>query len=267
MGELAPAIKELEEVHRENPGDDQSAMVLADCYVQSGRDTEAIALLSPLEPVQPDDPDLEWLLGSALIQAGRAQEGVGRVENAAGKDDSADAWLLAGQTRLELTQFDLAKRDADAALALNPNLAGLETLRGMIQEQTADYDGAEATLLQALAANPNDYNAHYYLGAIYYFKRNMDSAREHLARALELQPSSSQARFEMALVESADGQMDAALRDLEFVVHHSPAWLQPHVELSTLYYRLHRPEDGAKQKEIVDRMMAADQQSHSEVAH
>jgi tetratricopeptide (TPR) repeat protein len=191
MGELAPAIKELEEVHRENPGDDQSAMVLADCYVQSGRDTEAIALLSPLEPVQPDDPDLEWLLGSALIQAGRAQEGVGRVENAAGKDDSADAWLLAGQTRLELTQFDLAKRDADAALALNPNLAGLETLRGMIQEQTADYDGAEATLLQALAANPNDYNAHYYLGAIYYFKRNMDSAREHLARALELQPSSS----------------------------------------------------------------------------
>jgi hypothetical protein len=61
--------------------------------------------------------------------------------------------------------------------------------------------------------------------------------------------------------------MDAALRDLEFVVHHSPAWLQPHVELSTLYYRLHRPEDGAKQKEIVDRMMAADQQSHSEVAH
>jgi tetratricopeptide (TPR) repeat protein len=266
-GELTPAIKELEQLHREDPEDGQTVMTLADCYVHSGRGADAIALLAPFEADQPDDPDLEWLLGSALIQAGRAQEGVERVEKAAGKGANADAWLLAAQTRLGLSQFDLARRDADAAKSLTPHLAGLATLLGMTQEQTADYDGAEATLLQALAADPKDFNAHYYLGAIYYFKRDMEKARLHLARALESQPSSTQARFELALVARAEGRTDAALRDLEIVVRKSPEWLQPHVELSALYYRLHRPEDGAKQKAIVDRMMAEQQQSQSQAAH
>jgi tetratricopeptide (TPR) repeat protein len=264
--ELAPAIKELEKLHREDPEDGQSVMVLADCYLQSGRAADAVSLLAPLQPAQPDDPDIEWLLGSALIQAGRAREGVERVENAASKGANADAWLLAGQTRLGLSQFDLARRDADAARTLNAHLPGLETLFGMIQEQTADYDGAEASLALALAADPKDFNAHYYLGAICYFKRDMEDARLHLTRALELQPASAQARFELALVARAEGHLDAALRDLEIVVRQSPDWLQPHVELSALYYRLHRAGDGAEQKQIVDRMMAAQQQSQSQPA-
>jgi tetratricopeptide (TPR) repeat protein len=266
-GELASAIKELERLHQDDPEDTQSVMVLADCFVQSRRGADAVRLLAPLESAQPDDPDLEWLLGSALIQAGRAPEGVSRVEKAAGKTANAEAYLLAGQTRLGMSQFDLARRDAGAAEGLDPNLPGLHTLRGMIQEQTADYDGAEASLLRALAANPKDFNAQYYLGAIYYFKRDLEKARLHLMRALELQPDSSQARFELALVARAEGNLDSALRDLESVVRASPDWLEPHVELSALYYRLDRPEDGAKQKQLVDRMMAAQQQSQSQAAH
>jgi len=266
-GELASAIKELEQLHRENPEDGQSVMVLADCYVQSGRGAEAIALLNPLEREQPDNPDLEWLLGSALVQTGRVPEGVARLEKAGEKGANPDAWLLAGQARLSMSQFDLAQLDAASAKRLSPNLAGLLTLQGMIQEQTADYDSAEASLVQALAHDPKDFNAHYYLGTIYYFKRDMEKARVHLMRALELQSSSAQTRFELALVARAEGHMDAALRDLESVVLQSPDWLQPHVELSALYYRLHRPDDGAKQKEIVDRMMAAQQQSQSQAAH
>ena len=91
----------------------------------------------------------------------------------------------------------------------------------------------------------------------------MEKARTHLTRALQLQPESAQARFEMALVELADGQLDAALRDLLIVASATPGWLQPHVKLSSLYYRLRRPEDGAKEKQIVDRLMAADQKAKS----
>jgi tetratricopeptide (TPR) repeat protein len=265
--DLANAIKELERLHQEDANDGQTLMLLADCLVQSGRYPQAISLLTPLEGAQPDNLDLQWLLGSAIIHAGRPQEGVERVERVAERGASADAYLLAGQTRLAMNQYDLAKRDADAANHLNPALQGLPTLTGMILEQQGDYDAAETALQKALAMNANDFNAHLYLGGIYYFRRNMEDARLHLARAMQLRPSSGQARYELALVARADGQLDVAVKYLETLVRESPDWLQPHVELSALYYRLHRPEDGTRERRIVDRMMAALQQSQSQAAH
>jgi tetratricopeptide (TPR) repeat protein len=242
-------------------------MLLADCLVQAGRYTEAIPLLSPLEAAQPDNPDLQWLLGSAMIHAGRLQEGVERVEKAAAQSAGDDAWLLAGQTRLAMNQYDLAQRDANSAQRLDPALEGLATLQGMILEQTGDYDAAEAALQKALAANAKDFDAHLYLGGILYFKRDMQNAKFHLTRALELQPSSAQAQYELALVARADGQFDVAMKYLQTLVRQSPDWLQPHVELAALYYRLHRPDEGARERQIVDRMMAAQQQSQSQTAH
>jgi tetratricopeptide (TPR) repeat protein len=191
-------------------------------------------------------------------------EAVGRVETLAA--GNAGIYLLAAQTRFNVGQYDLARHDADTAQKLNPKLAGLLTINGMILEQTADYDDAEKALLQAIAADPDDYNAQFYLGALFYFKRDMPKARVHLMRALQLQPTSVQARYELALVARADGHLNTALQELQTVVRESPDWLQPHVELSALYYKLGRPADGAKERELVDRMMAALQQSQAQAA-
>jgi hypothetical protein len=40
--------------------------------------------------------------------------------------------------------------------------------------------------------------------------------------------------------------------ELELLVKDHPDWLEPHVELAALYYRLRRPEDGANERQIVD---------------
>jgi tetratricopeptide (TPR) repeat protein len=165
-----------------------------------------------------------------------------------------------------MNQFDLAQRDAEAAQRLNPSLAGVSTVSGMILEQQGDYDAAETVLEKALAANADDFDAHLYLGGIYYFKRDMGKAKLHLTRALQLRPSSPQARYELALVARADGQLNVARQYLETVVRQSPDWLQPHVELAALYYRLQRPEEGARERRIVDRMMATQQQNQSQAA-
>jgi tetratricopeptide (TPR) repeat protein len=261
-GDWQHAMEELEPLHKSDAGDPQAAMMLADCNIHLGGYSKAVSLLVPLESSQPEDLNLEWMLGSALVHAGRTQEGVELIEKVAGKASSADAYLLAGETRLARSEYDLARSDANAALRLNPELAGVETLNGMVLEQMGDYTGAEASLRKAIAADSSDFNAHLYLGAILYFRRGMESARVQLERALQLQPTSVQARYELALVARAEGRMDAALRDLETVVRQSPDWMQPHVELAAVYYRLHRPEDGARERRIVDRMMAA-QQEHA----
>jgi tetratricopeptide (TPR) repeat protein len=245
----------------------QEAIRLAQQEIHAGKFADAIARLAPLEAGDPQDAALEEPLGQALIKAGNLGDGVVRLEWAASQRASAEAYLTAGQARFAMNQVDLARADAEAAARLNSTLAGLSTLMGMILEQTSDYDGAEKELLLAVSSSPNDFNAHFYLGAIYYFKRDTARAAAQLTRALELQPTAAQARYELALVERADGKPLQALRQLEIVVKQMPDWLQPHVELSALYFRLHRAEDGAKEKAIVDKMMAALQQQQSQAAH
>jgi hypothetical protein len=50
------------------------------------------------------------------------------------------------------------------------------------------------------------------------------------------------------------------------LVKDDPTWLEPHEELASLYYRLHRPADGAKEREIVDKL-TADQQAQGPGKH
>ena len=112
---------------------------------------------------------------------------------------------------------------------------------------------------EALKTNPDDFDANLYLGAILCKRRDLEEAQPYLERAIRLKPSSSMARYEMALLKSASEQYQAAAEDLEKVVKDDPEWLEPHVELASLYYRLHRPEDGLRERQIVERISAQQQ--------
>jgi Flp pilus assembly protein TadD len=250
------AVRELQIVHHRDPTNMQGAMLLGECYYNLQRFPELVSLLSPLESSMPDNLDLKWLLGSALIRTGHAEEGLRRVGAVAEKSRSADAYLLAGQTRLDRSEYGLALSDVNNALAINPSLAGGQTLRGMILEQTGEYDQAEAALQAGLKADEQDFNANYYLGAISFYRRVLTDARNHLERALQVRSNSSEARYELALVFKAEGDLGAARLNLEIVEKQSPDWIKPHIELAALYYQLRLPEDGAREREIVDHLTA-----------
>ncbi len=262
-GDFSTAANEFSFLHEHEPSDVRIATLLGDCYVRLGRYAEIISLVTPLEGAHPDDSALAWLLGDALIRVGRTQEGLERVEKVAQQGHSAEAYMLAGETYLKLQRFEEARRNVNAAMRLNPNLPGLYTVSGMVLEFGGDDEGAAAAFQKALAANPNDFEAQLRLGSVLYRQRKLDEARVHLNRALEIDPTSVLPRHEVARVERAEGQMEAAVKDLERVVRDEPNWLVPHVELAALYYRLNRPEDGAREKEIVDRLTEEEQQRES----
>jgi lipopolysaccharide biosynthesis regulator YciM len=87
-----------------------------------------------------------------------------------------------------------------------------------------------------------------------------DAAQHQLERALQLDPASSGARFELAKVQNAQGQTEAALQNFEAVARAIPEWLPPHAELAALYFKLKRPEDGAREKQTVDRITEEERQ-------
>lgn len=259
-GDLQDALPQFDAAHRANPRDPKTAILLGDAQARTGRAADAVAMLLPLEPANADNSDFEYVLGEALIRAGRDREGAARMEKSAAQSNNAESWMIAGSALLDVNDFSGARRDLDRAMALNPNLQGLCTLDGTARDKDGDAKAAEPAFRQALQQNPNDFDANLYLGAILYNQRNMEESKTYLRKALELNPKSNLARYETAMWLSTSGQYQDAVQVLEKLTADDPKWLEPHVELATLYYRLHRPDDGKRERAIVDKITAEQQQ-------
>jgi len=103
--------------------------------------------------------------------------------------------------------------------------------------------------------------ANLYLGTMKLKLKDLDGAKPLLTLALQLQPTMPEARFQMAKLNSMTGNYAEAASTLEDLVKNDPKWLEPHVELAALYYKLHRPEDGAREREIVQQIEAQQQKA------
>lgn len=259
-GDLPGAIGEFEEARKQQPRNAQLAILLGDSEVRSGKAAVAAAMLEPLEAENAKNPDFEYVLGTALLASGKRRDGANKLQYVAEKTGGADAYFLAGSTWLDLNDLEFARKDLDIALKANPKFPRVYTLAGMARDRCNDPVGAEAAFREALKLNPEDYDANLYLGAILLKRRSVEEAKPYLDHALALDPKSTLARYEVAMWKSTSGDYASAAGDLEIIVREDPAWLEPHVELATVYYKLHRPEDGAKQRAIVAKLTEEQQQ-------
>lgn len=259
--DLDNAREQFEALQKLEPHNVQVATLLGDCDVRLGRPQEAVDLLQPLDSEGSKNVDFQYVLGTALIRTGHLREGVPKIEMVAKSSHSADSYQLAGVTLLQLNEYEPARRNLETALRLDPKLPNIYTLVGEARDKTGATAEAESAFGQALQINPDDFEANLYVGAILYKRRELDKAKVYLEKAVKLRPRDPMARYESALLKSATGQYQAAALDLEQLVKDDPQWLEPHVELASLYYKLHRPQDGAKEREIVDRI-TAEQQAH-----
>ncbi len=264
-GRLADAAVEFGSLLKEDPSNSRIATLLSDCYLRLGRNAEVISILLPFEEADRQNLAIAWALGSAMIHNGLNREGLERVQKVADQKQLPEAYALAGEAHLRLEEFDEARRNIDMAMHLDPKLRGIYTLSGMVREYASDLEGAEAAYRKAIEADANEFEPHLRLGAVLYQLRMLDEARRELERALVMAPASSYARFELAKVKNAQGQVEDAVGEFEKVAQAIPEWLPPHVELTALYYRLKRPEDGARQKQMVDRLTEEERQRKSKL--
>jgi len=260
-GDFAHARPEFAAVHAARPGDLSAAMLLGYSEVKLNQGADAAALLKPMEPGRESNMDFEFVLASAMIASGDETEGLPRMEKMARATRSADAYVIAGSSRLHRTEFKEARTDLDAALELDPKIPGLYTLAGQARDALGDTEAAQSAFQEALHADPRDPTASLYLGAIRLKQRDLENAKPLLDLALQLQPDNPQARLQMARLDAMTGKNAEAVALLEALEKGDPNWLDPHVELAPLYYKLHRPEDGKRERAVVDQIQAKQQQA------
>jgi len=263
MGHIAEAAPEFEKVHKQNPNNYQASLLLADCYLRMGRNTDVIRVLLAEENKHSDDLALAYMLGVAYIQNKQLDEGARRIDPILRNKDSAEAHLLLGMTKFQALDYPAAIADLSKAATINPDLPDVYSYLGQAQMESGDMAAAKAAFEKELARNPNDFQSNLRLAVL--LKDDGDYARAHqlLKRALLVRPDDPAALYQVGSTDLAAGDLNSARSIFEQVVKQSPQFLEAHVSLAQVYYRLKRKADGDRERELV-RTLKAEQDANQQ---
>ena len=256
MGRIDDAATELEKVRAEDPANRQAALLLGDSYMRLGRENDVIRVLEPEEKKYPDDLAIAYLLGTALIRQKRVEEGQVLVDRILRNGDTAEAHLMLGSAKMGASDFAGARDEFAKAVALNPNLPEVHVLYAKALMLTGDSDLSVKEFKAELVVDPYNFDANLQLGAMAKQEQNYEQAKKYFARAEETRPGDPGVRYQLALLAFDDGDLDKARQMLEALVKESPQFLEAHVSLALVYYRLKRPEDSKREREIVQKLTA-----------
>jgi Tfp pilus assembly protein PilF len=121
---------------------------------------------------------------------------------------------------------------------------------------SGDMTAARAAFEKELAQNPNDFESNLRLAVLLKDDGDYDRARKLLARALRVRPGDPGALYQEGAIDLAAGDMDRACAILEKVVKQSPQFLEAHVSLAQVYYRMKRKADGDRERGVVQELKA-----------
>ena len=136
---------------------------------------------------------------------------------------NADILYLLGATEHMMKHLDEARKQYQAALALQPaherSLLGL----GEVQIQEGDAHGAEQTLEKAYQVNGASWRTHLLLGYAYLADKRYDDAKKHAEQAMTLdQTQEASAKVLLGKIAAASGNTAEARSDFQLVVERHP---------------------------------------------
>jgi len=196
------------------------------------------------------------MLGTALLRDKQIDRGQLIVDRILRNGDSAEARLLLGMAKLEALEYPAAIADLTQAAELNPHLPDLYSYLGQAHMASGDMAAAGAAFEKELAQNPNDFESNLRLAVLLKQDGSYDRARELLARALRVRPGDVAALYQVGSTDLAAGDMQRACATLEQVVKQAPEFLEAHVSLAQVYYRLKRKTDGDRERVLVQKLKA-----------
>lgn len=163
--------------------------------ISSGRDAEAEAALTRLEPAFPNPGLLRYRTARAYLARGDRGRALPHLERAADlSPDRPEVRLDLGQLLLAAGRPEDAASHLSAAIAADPDNAMARGLRGMAYGSLGRPEDALADFERAVALDPDDAAAHLNLGVAYAQTGRPAEARRAAEAALRLRPDYDRAR-------------------------------------------------------------------------
>jgi len=250
-GRAGDAAAELERVVAEAPQNRNAIVLLAECRVRLGEYGKAAALLTPLHEQNPEDRAVTYLLGVSLVEDKQVNRGKLILDQILRDGDSPETRLLTGAAKLNAGEYAAARADLRRSAEMNPALPMVHGFLGRALMNLGDLPGAAEEFRNELQSDPNDFDANLFLGVLLKQDNALEEAMARFEKAAALRPGEPAAAYQVGALRLRFGQTDGAREVLEQVVAAAPDFVEAHVSLALVYYRLKRKADGDHEQDIV----------------
>jgi arylsulfatase A-like enzyme/Flp pilus assembly protein TadD len=222
-GQLDQAAARCRELVRRRPGMAISLLMLAQIERERGNLRAAVTALRAAVALNPDDPETVALLGASLTEAGRPADAVTALKAQAGRD-SPDVQVMTayGLALARLGRTAEALAALDRARALDPSNTRLLVETGTVRMIANDRAGARRDFDAALTRNPQLARAHSSLGVMAAEERNLPQAIEHWRAAIRLDPREYRTVLGMGTALARAGRNVEARAYFDFLATSTP---------------------------------------------
>ena len=171
----------------------------------------ATELYRRLLQAAPGHPDVLHLLGMALHQMGRSDDGVSHIREAIAAQPSFPGFHNnLGNILMLKGKLAEAAEAYEQARALTPDEPDLLSNLGALYKAMRRFDEARAVLERAIAIDARHINAHNNMGLLYAELGDRPNAVDYYVRSLELMPGHAQARKLLGSTYYALGRIQEA---------------------------------------------------------
>lgn len=226
---------------------------------------KGVRVLQKLWNSYPNDPDVLYTISrsysdlstEALMQLLTKAPESFRVAQA-----TAEALELKGDYARSL---DYYRR----VLAARPGLPGIHYRMGrmilLAQHGPGAFEKALLEFQEEARIDPSNANCEYMIGIVAQRQERPEAALSHFRRATELDPDFVQAQIAVGRILVGQNQLDAALKPFLRAVEIEPANEAAHFQLATLYRRLNRSQDAARELALYQKLHEQGSQEASRI--
>lgn len=245
-GDPRSAVGVLKPLLSKRPDLPQVRFLLADAYRAQNNLAEALAVYDQLEKDYPGHPQTPLLKGNTLLQAkqtAQAREAFNEaLKRAPGALPALDRLVAID---LQERKFEAASQRTAAALAQNPDSAGLLVLHARVCIVRADTAAAEAALNKATALHPEEITAYYLLAQLHLAANSPELALKKLQAGISRSPKDVGAWMLLALVHEQQKDYARARDAYEQAIALNPRFASALNNVAVLYSeRLNDPDKG-----------------------
>jgi len=160
--------------------------------------------------------------------------------------DAAPILVELGTTLLQLNRLDEAEVLLNRAIAVDPASADAHHILAEVLIGQRSYDEAEVLLEKANALAGGDTRILFALSGLLIQRNRFRAAAKWLSDLLVLEPESPRAYSDLGVALAGIRQYEEARRQLERAIELEPRLIEPHINLSSVQYRLQLPTKAEK---------------------
>ena len=258
LGHLSDATRSTPESSRQYR---QDVQMLGLSHYLLGHIKEAIPYLEQVKNWAPENVEMAYTLGVSYIQTrdlDKSRESFARMFSV--PPGSASAHLINAQMMIRLQFEELAEKELQKTLELDPKLPQANFLLAEMAIFRADLDQGVALLKKEIAINPGFAMAYYMLGEAYTRQLKWDQAVAPLQESIWLNPFFSGPYIVLGKVYLKKGEHGNAESMLRRALKMDPNNFSGHHLLAQVLQQSNRAEEAKKEFEIADRLRSSEKQ-------